>query len=61
LNVGDVAIQQNARERVNDQILVDRTARASASFLKKLGLGMDETKGNKLGESVSFLLNLTQQ
>ena len=28
LNVGDVAVQQNAGERMNDQILVDRTTRA---------------------------------
>src|SRR5215469_8055515 len=61
LNVGDVAIQENARERMNDQILVDRSTRSGASALKKPGIGMDESQGNKLGKSSSVLLNVAEQ
>ena len=61
LNVGDVAVQKHAGERMNDQILVVRTSRAGASALEKSGLGMDESQGNKFGKSARFLLNLAEQ
>src|SRR5689334_1600973 len=50
LNIGDVAVQQDPRKRMHDKILVDRATRASASLLEQLGLGVDETQGNKLGK-----------
>src|SRR5262249_15628920 len=61
LDIADVAVQQNARKRMNDQILTDRMARASASSLEKPRLGVNESQGNKLGKSAGVLLNVSEQ
>src|SRR5208282_5464917 len=61
LDIADVSVQQYARKRMNEQILLDGMARASASALEKLGLRMDESERDKLGEPAGILLNVTQQ
>ena len=46
---------------MNDQVLLDRMTRTSASAPEKLGLRMDESERYKLGEPAGILLDVTQQ